>query len=647
MQKTLTLAAVVAGLGQVAATGFHQAPIFHYPGNTDNKCIPKQYPGYKWEDLSPGGFNKYGGFNWKGYTCENKFSKRDDLAPRTLKFQEKCITGIAHPDKNKCPSFSCDKEQGLDYTSIKEFYITVEFDCDMEFHYEMPGGKTCKHRSPCKKGGSIIKNTQCGGAKGVTVVYPPQPNKPKPSCAYGFHSIGFDCNTYSTKPPKPTTTTSVKPTTSAPPPVTTTSTTPVSSVYIPSSSTPTTMATSTVPSTSSQPATTVYTPSTPGVSTTSDIKPTTTTTTPSSSDVKSTSSVPGSVYTPSGSTGSDVQSSTSSPGSVYTPSTSDVRTTSDVKPTSSLPGPTTTTTTTTPGSVYTPSGSTSSDVKPTTTQPGPSTSTPGSVYIPSSSSPGSVYIPSSSTPGSVYVPSSSTSGSASVPVSSTSSAPGPIETLPCPAVVPSCLNTFLDMVGNCKSNTDTACFCPNADYVKAIFDCIYAHGETDAIILEAITYFQGICASHCGENPIIATGAETITNVITVTNTVQVTGYTTVKVDATQVVAITGEDGATIPGSSTTVFITTTLAVPDVGFATVTAGSQTSVAIVPGSYATAQPSAVPFPTQTRGPTTLVTAPGGGSQATATGSTPVVTAGAAHVRSGLSLLGLAAMAVVAL
>ncbi|KAI0552456.1 hypothetical protein F4679DRAFT_89911 [Xylaria curta] len=112
---------------------------------------------------------------------------------------QRCITGKATSDKNNSPKISCDKSKGVQKTSIREFQVTPEFDCDLEFHYTMPDGSTCKHRSSCKSSGTTVQNTQCGGATDVTIVYPHQPDKSKDSCDYGIHHIGFDC-----EGPKPT-----------------------------------------------------------------------------------------------------------------------------------------------------------------------------------------------------------------------------------------------------------------------------------------------------------------------------------------------------------------------------------------------------------------------------------------------------------
>ncbi|KAI1110697.1 hypothetical protein F5Y14DRAFT_344411 [Nemania sp. NC0429] len=197
MKNTLALVALAAGLSQVAATGFHNAPSYTSPDNTDNHCTPDMSHGFDWSDLNFGDFGSYKGFTYSGYKCSQKFGKRDELTGRS--FQSKCITGKATKDRDNSPKISCDKSKGVEKTSIREFQVTPEFDCDLEFHYTMPDGSNCKHRSPCKSSGTIVKNTQCGGATDVTIVYPHQPEKPKDSCDYGIHHVSFDC-----EGPKPT-----------------------------------------------------------------------------------------------------------------------------------------------------------------------------------------------------------------------------------------------------------------------------------------------------------------------------------------------------------------------------------------------------------------------------------------------------------
>lgn len=165
----------------------------------------------------------------------------------------------------------------------------------------------------------------------------------------------------------------------------------------------------------------------------------------------------------------------------------------------------------------------------------------------------------------------------------TVSAPEPQETLPCPEVVPSCLNTWLFEL-DCPDNTDTACFCPSEAFVENVFTCIYAHGESDSVISEALRFIQGICAEHVPKNPGIVTGVNTITSIITVPEGPKPTApaeYTTVIVSITTEVPCV-EDGTTLTASSTTSVIEQTAEVPNVGFQTNSAGE---VGVVPSTPA--------------------------------------------------------------
>ncbi|KAK4151442.1 hypothetical protein C8A00DRAFT_35891, partial [Chaetomidium leptoderma] len=196
MKSFVPVLALAAG---VSAT-FHKAPPFTCPGNTDNKCTDKQQPGFSWDDLEIGDFFNYRDFNFNGWKCEDDGDKRGRFAPRTGK---RAIGGTCTSDKKKSPSFGCGPV--VDRFSLGSIHVKPEFDCDLEFHYDMPDGSTCKHRSACRKSGTTVVNRQCGGAKNVTIVYPPQPNKPKPSCSVRVPTISFDCSTASsTKTPKTT-----------------------------------------------------------------------------------------------------------------------------------------------------------------------------------------------------------------------------------------------------------------------------------------------------------------------------------------------------------------------------------------------------------------------------------------------------------
>ncbi|KAJ0130512.1 hypothetical protein CTA2_2985, partial [Colletotrichum tanaceti] len=105
-------------------------------------------------------------------------------------------------------------------------------------------------------------------------------------------------------------------------------------------------------------------------------------------------------------------------------------------------------------------------------------------------------------------------GSGSVTKPSPTEPAAPVETLPCPDVVPQCLSTWIWSSG-CTDNSDSNCYCPDAAFVENVFSCIYAYGASDEIISKATEFFQGICAPHIPENPAIITVPEKITTVIT------------------------------------------------------------------------------------------------------------------------------------
>ncbi|KAI1080173.1 hypothetical protein F5B20DRAFT_580569 [Whalleya microplaca] len=726
MKNSLSVVALAAGLSQVTATGFgfSNAPSFSCPANTDNKCIDDMKSGFNWADLNLGSFESYSGFTWSGFTCAEKFGKRDVLTGRT--FQSKCVTGKATSDKGSSPKISCDKSKGVDKTSITEFQVTPEFDCDLEFHYSMPDGSTCKHRSACQAAGTTVKNTQCGGATDVTIVYPEQPSKPQGGCSFGIHSIGFDCSSATSYPSIPATSSyaiskpsaSIFTTSSAAGVPSYSASKPVgSSSFVTSASrsspaetpsypagVPSVTASASVPVVTgssvgypavSSSSVSVATSNTGAVPTTSSVgKPgSSTVAIPSSPAVVSSYSVTSylstsTVYTTS------VQTITSCAATVTNcPAHSTALTTVTVAVSTTVCPVTETLSATVPGSqpsgpatvpagTY-PAGSPSagspsspaagSPSSPAAGSPSSPATVPAGTYpagspsSPAGSSPGK----SASSPAGSGVVSTPVATSATGAVGTTSSPAGPVETLPCPSVVPSCLNTFLYVV-QCKDNTDASCYCPDSTFTNSIFQCLYAHGESDQVISDAISYFQGICAPFVPTNPGIATGAQTITSVLTATATAPTgAAVTTVEVTATTVVPCTNESGETIPSSSSTVTIKTTLTAPGVIFSTVTSGPGSSgVAVVPGTYAATIPAATattavstpaggkaggaggaaggaaPYPTASgvTGAVTTFSSVGvvGTGSVYPTGS-PVAVAGAGRVGAGVGVLGFVAMA----
>jgi hypothetical protein len=664
MKSVVSVLALAAG---VAATGFRNFPAFPCPANTDNKCTDAQKPGFTFQDLTPGTFGSYKDFNFKGFTCGGgsgggRFNRRTG---------GKVIGGSCTSNKKTSPSFGCGP--AVDKFSLGSIHVQPEFDCDLEFHYDMPDGSTCKHRNSCKKSGTTVVNSQCGGAKNVTIVFPPQPSKPKPTCSIDIHTISFDCNPPKTTVTRPPTTAPTQPTTTTAP---TTSTTPTTST-VPTTSTAPSETTAPPADTSSKTVPPVESSITTPPAASSSTSPAESTTTPpvgesskppvgeSSKPPVGESSKPPVGESSKPPVGESTTSTTTT--EITTTVVTSFETTSTVFSTvvstitSCAPtvpncpangGVTTTVVTVAISTTICPVTETRTTVLTSTSEvvvpPATQTTATSPVDVPptgqTTTAPPAGQTTTAST-SAVVVPGTSDKGSSVVVVpGTTTTANSPVETLPCPNVVPACLNTFLFSVG-CSDNTDTKCYCPDSIFVKNVFECIYAHGETDKVVSEAVVFFQGICAPHIPSNPEIATGA-TVTKFITVTAapTSVAPIYTTVIVDATTVVPCTDEAGVVIPSSSSTVIVSTVLTVPQVGFTTASG----TVGVIP---VTAPPQAIQNPTAPANApvtTTFATAPlgTGGIRPTKTGA--VVTAGSGRVTTGLGFsLAIAVLAAIGL
>ncbi|KAH7176361.1 hypothetical protein EDB81DRAFT_624776, partial [Dactylonectria macrodidyma] len=193
MKSSFAMLALVASLGEVSATfgKWKDASKYTTPGNSNNQCDDTQKGGWNWDDLDVGNFDSYNDWNFSGgWSCQQDSRKRS-LDGRTF---GKSISGSCGSDASTAPSFSCGSSgNSVSSFSVKTFDIRVEFDCRMEFHYEMNDGSTCKQSADCSSEGTTIDNTQCGGAKKVTFVYPVQ-DKPKSNCEIEIPSIDFDCD---------------------------------------------------------------------------------------------------------------------------------------------------------------------------------------------------------------------------------------------------------------------------------------------------------------------------------------------------------------------------------------------------------------------------------------------------------------------
>ncbi|GAB0138120.1 hypothetical protein EsDP_00006364 [Epichloe bromicola] len=598
MKSTLSsLAVAAAGVQQAAATlggiglgarvsfdydlGFSAAKTFPCPSNIINKCTPQQQGNWDFNDLNTGSFDAYAGFKFDGgWSCEDNKNKRGELQGRTFG-PGKVISGTCEQQNNAGLAIGVGANAGVDAFSIGSFDLSTEFDARLEFHYDMADGSVCKHTSDCKRGGSTIVNNQCGGAKKVRIVYPKQIQTGltfKKKCKVSCHKIKWQCGKPSPRPPRTTATTQVVQTTPE-------------TVVVRTSTRPgqqeTTSAVRAPTNSSTQPGqqTAPTVPATVGTQTTTFVTTFDSTSTVFTTSTKTITSCGPTVTECPGKNGTHVVTVTvpvstticpvtvtrthteGLPTTVVLPSNS--KTEGNAEPTGENPtgersNPTTTTTTTTNAE------------KPAGERPNPT----GEVSRPS-------------------------------------------QAPPCPAVVPRCLNTFLELKSKCQNNKDAGCYCPNKEFVDTIFNCIYAHGENDNIISEAVSFFQGICGPYIPQNPAIATGAHTITEIITVTGTPRITSvpYTTI------VYATTSVD------KTTTQTVSVEVTIPNIAMPTPPAG--------------AEPEQPPAATQT-GPDGVPvglpvgTGTGGVFPSAPTGSVPV-TAGAGRVGAGMLIAAVAFIA----
>ncbi|KAF5674951.1 circumsporozoite protein [Fusarium heterosporum] len=858
MKSNFALLALTASLGEVSAHwgNWKDAPKYTPPQAIDNKCEEHQKKGWSWDDLQVGQFEKYNDWDFKGWTCGTDKSKRD----LTGRHFGKSIFGECGSTKEQAPSFGCGAGSKEKEFSLHKFHVKPEFDCRLEFHYDMPDGSTCKHQADCSKDGTDVYNTQCGGAKKVHFVYPKQPNKPKDKCRIEVPQVDFNCdkpqppkNTYTV--PANTYTAPAEDTTSAPaagetttapsagetetlPAGDNTETVPAGDVTtsapasgetttapasgetttapsagetetlpagentktvpagdntytlpagentktVPSgeetktvpageeTTAPSAGETETVPAgeTETIPAGTETAPA--GDKTTSGSSPAETTgpagdntetvpagetktvpageteTSPAGDNTKTvpagenTKTVPAGDKTTSGSspaetTGPAGDSTETVPAgetktvpagetSVITTvydSTSTVYTT-DIKTITSC-GPevtncpvtagtpvivtetvaistticpvTETLTGSKPGQTKPveggdkPSKPVEGGDKPSYTKPAggkPAKTTEGSspegtsdvpveatTIVTSYDKVSTVYAtevktithcgpevtncPANSATTAVVTETVAHTTAYPVVETITHKAPKPVQTgseekpeapkapedgYNVPEVVPSCLNTFIEYIEDCKDNTDAACYCPSKEFVDNVFQCVYAHAKDDDTIAEAVSFFQGICAPYANQNPVIATGADAVTEHITVTGTTIITSahYTTVTV-ATTITEPIVAGGSTVEGSSTVKTIETEIVVPEVGFTSGPAGNGPVPAQTPApapAQGTQAPGAPGYAAPPAGETLITGKPavgtGGVPVPTATPGVPV-TAGAARNGMGIA------------
>jgi hypothetical protein len=198
----------------------------------------------------------------------------------------------------------------------------------------------------------------------------------------------------------------------------------------------------------------------------------------------------------------------------------------------------------------------------------------------------------------------------------------------CPSVLPSCLNTWMNLVTDCSSINDYRCFCPNANLTIQVFACLSAYGASDSEISAAQIYFQGICAEYATQNPAIVTAASTLTATATIAGPV-----TTINVYTTVVVPCTQSNG---PASTTTI-ISSAVIVPQVVLTTVTG---TSVGLYQGTQAPITTTAAAAAIATTMATVTPTYGASNSTHAATAGSPKFTGAASRSNVAFSVVGAA-------
>ncbi|KAL6401259.1 Circumsporozoite protein [Ilyonectria robusta] len=562
--------------------------------------------GWTWESLGTGSFDTWNGWNFAGgWSCQS--SSKRGLNGRTF---GKAISSHCGHDVSSAPSFNCGSKSGISSFSVSTFHVSVEFDCRLELHYEMQDGSLCRQSHQCSSGSyNIITNTQCGGAKRVSFVYPKQgkeKDKSKDTTTNQQSTTTHTSSSHTRSTAKSTQTTS-----SSKPLATTNENIGEKTRGYSTPHVVTYNSTSTVYTLTTHAATSHGT----GISNrTTESHPVVVTESVAVSTiayrVTDTVTYPGASETPLTRLGSSAGTHIDTKATKATIATS-------YSSTSTIYATSLRTISSCDSEVAGCSGASGSPVVVTETiAVGTTVVSTAETRINASDSPSSPTHPNTN-----VSPSSRITGE-DHPATPTSS-------YDVPDVVPGCINTFLDSVKDCRDNTDAACYCPDQTFVNNVFQCLYAHGESDDVVAKAISFFQGICVGYVSENPAVYTGAESVTSIITVTGTTVIVSapYTTVTVHTTITQPFVDTGGSTIAVNGTAMAIYTEYAVPEIGFTT---GPSGGVNVVPP--ATAGP-AVP---NTLYPTVTSTLAGTGNYAVPTATSPgeaLVTGGAAQAVVG--------------
>lgn len=242
----------------------------------------------------------------------------------------------------------------------------------------------------------------------------------------------------------------------------------------------------------------------------------------------------------------------------------------------------------TTSTVYTTEEITITSCAPTVTKcPAHSTTVITSTYVVSTTV--CPITPTNAPPRSTSIHTSMTSTSPDIPDTS-------VVPVPCPELVPKCLNTWLS-IPKCDSNSDAACFCPSSEFTGKVTTCIHSWGKSEKEINSALSYFAGICAPYVPSNPeiidIVPTPPTSTPEEPQHTVTGPVTGMTwPPQVTAAAPDMTSPPDMEITPGPeaphtpcTTMTWSSRTVTAPLVEFSTIPVGTRTSVALIPGTTA--------------------------------------------------------------
>jgi hypothetical protein len=157
---------------------------------------------------------------------------------------------------------------------------------------------------------------------------------------------------------------------------------------------------------------------------------------------------------------------------------------------------------------------------------------------------------------------------------------------------------------------------------------VQSWGASQAEVQAALSYFTGICAAFVPQNPGIVTAIPTT---ITLVPTVTPTGVDAVTAPTGATATATPTGGAAVTPApeapsapcTTITYSSYTVTVPQVAFSTATAGSTTTIGLIPGPAPTSAGTTSRIPNPWLSSSTLVTHPGTASATASPTAGPIL------------------------